>query len=64
MIALLGFTALAVATILALAAGTALQWLLLRAACYLMQPAAAVRPVQSGLARGRVQLSRAYLAHR
>jgi hypothetical protein len=63
MIALLGFTALAVATILALAAGTALQWLLLRAACYLLQPAA-VRPVRSELARGAAQLARAYVTHR
>jgi hypothetical protein len=65
MIALLSFTTLAVATILALAAGTAFQWLLLRAACYLMQPAAARRrPVRSELARGTAQLARAYVTHR
>jgi hypothetical protein len=65
MIALLSFTTLAVATIFALAAGTAFQWLLLRAACHLMQPAAAHRrPVRSPIARGTAQLARAYAAHR
>jgi hypothetical protein len=65
MITLLGFTTLAVATIFALAAGTAFQWLMLRAACFLMQPAAAQRrPVRSELARGTAQLARAYAPHR
>jgi hypothetical protein len=65
MIALLTFTALAVATLLALAAGTAFQWLLLRAACLLMQPAATLRrPVRSALPQGTAQLARAYMPHR
>ena len=65
MIALLSFTTLAVATILALAAGTAFQWLLLRAACLLMQLAATSHPaVRCELARGTAQLARAYTSHR
>ena len=65
MIALLSFTTLAVATILALAAGTAFQWLLLRAACLLMQPAATPNaPMRSQLPRGTAQLARAYTSHR
>jgi hypothetical protein len=61
MIALLSFTTLAVATILALAAGTAFQWLLLRVTCYLMQPATAQRRrTQPQLVRGTAQLARAY----
>jgi hypothetical protein len=64
MITLLGFTTLTVATIFALAAGTAFQWLMLRAACYLMQPAAAQRrPARTELARGTAQLARAYAPH-
>ena len=65
MIALLSFTTLAVATILALAAGTAFQWLLLRAACHLMQPATAQRrPARTELVRGTAQLARAFVSHR
>jgi hypothetical protein len=65
MIALLGFTTLTVATILALAAATAFQWLLLKAACYLMQPAAGNRhPVLSQLAHGTAQLAGAFAPHR
>jgi hypothetical protein len=65
MIALLTFTTLAVATIFALAAGTAFQWLLLKAACYLMQPAAANRgPVRTQLAQGTAQLARAFAPNR
>jgi hypothetical protein len=65
MITLLSFTTLAVATIFALAAGTAFQWLMLRAACFLMQPVAAQRrPVRSELARGTAQLARAFAPHR
>jgi hypothetical protein len=65
MIALLSFTTLAVATILALAAGTAFQWLLLRAACLLMQPAATSHsPARRELARGAAQLARAYMPQR
>jgi hypothetical protein len=64
MIALLTFTTLAVATIFALAAGTAFQWLLLKAACYLMQPAAANRGPGTQLAHGTVQLARAFAPNR
>lgn len=65
MIALLSFTTLAVATLLALAAGTAFQWLLLRAACLLMQPAATHRrPTRTELVRGTPQLARAFAPHR
>jgi len=65
MIALLSFTTLAVATIFALAAGTAFQWLLLRVACHLMQPAATHRrPVRTDLVRGTAQLARAFVSHR
>jgi hypothetical protein len=67
MLALLSFTTLAVATIFALAIGTAFQWLLLRVACRLMQPATAQRiprPAAVRLARGTTQLVRAYAPHR
>ena len=65
MIALLSFTTLTVATIFALAAGTAFQWLLLKATCYLMRPATANRQlVRTQLARGTAQLARAFVPHR
>jgi hypothetical protein len=65
MIALLSFTTLAIATLFALAAGTAFQWLLLRVACQLLQPAAARRrPVRTELVRGTAQLARAFAPHR
>jgi hypothetical protein len=67
MIALLSFTTLAVATIFALAIGTAFQWLLLRVTCRLMQPATArriPRPALVRLVRGTAQLARAYAPHR
>ena len=65
MIALLSFTTLAVATIFALAAGTAFQWLLLQVSVRLMQPAAARhRVVRTDLAHGTTQLARAFVAHR
>jgi hypothetical protein len=64
MIALLSFTTLAIATLLALAAGTAFQWLLLRAACLLMQPATTRRPVRSESTRGTTQLARAFIPQR
>jgi hypothetical protein len=65
MIALLSFTTLAVATILALAAGTAFQWLLLRVSLQLMQPATARRRVlRTELAHGTPQLARAFAPHR
>jgi hypothetical protein len=67
MIDFLGFTTLAVATVFALAAGTAFQWLLLKATCTLMKPAAAQklpRPAAVRLVRGTAQLVRAYAPHR
>jgi hypothetical protein len=65
MIALLSFTTLAVATIFALAAGTAFQWLLLQVSVRLMQPATARRRVvRTELAHGTAQLARAFVAHR
>ena len=67
MIALLSFTTLAVATIFALAVGTAFQWLLLRVTCQLMQPATAQRiprPALVRLVRGTAQLARGYAPHR
>jgi hypothetical protein len=66
MIDLLGFTTLAVATVFALAAGTAFQWLLLKAACAFMRPAAAQRvqrPAAVRLAGGTAELLRAFVAH-
>jgi hypothetical protein len=65
MIALLSFTTLAIATLSALTAGTAFQWLLLQIACRMMQPATARRtPVHTDLARGTEQLTRAFAPHR
>jgi hypothetical protein len=67
MIDLLGFTTLAVATIFALAAATAFQWLLLKATCIFMKPAVAQRmprPAAVRLASGTSDLLRAYVAHR
>jgi hypothetical protein len=67
MIDLLGFTTLAVATVFALAASTAFQWLVLKATCSLMKPAAAQRlprPAAVRLIRGTGQLVRAYAPHR
>jgi hypothetical protein len=65
MIALLSFTTLAVATIFALAAGTAFQWLLLQVSVRLMQPATVRRRVvRTELAHGTAQLARAFVVHR
>jgi hypothetical protein len=65
MIALLSFTTLAVATIFALAAGTAFQWMLLQVSLRLMQPATARRRVaRTELAHGTAQLARAFAPHR
>lgn len=56
-----GFAALAMATILALFAALALQALLLRAALYLMQPAAADRRIpRPAIERGAQLAARAY----
>jgi hypothetical protein len=65
MITLLSFATLVVATLFALAAGTAFQWLLLQVTLQLMQPATAHRrPVRTELARGTAQLARAFAPHR
>jgi hypothetical protein len=67
MIALLSFTTLAVATLLALAAGTAFQWFFLRVTCLLMEPTTAKRlprPAAVRLIRGTAELVRAYTPHR
>lgn len=65
MIALLSLTTLAVATLLALAAATAFQWLLLQVTVHLMQPATANRrPVRTEPVRGTVQLARVFVPHR
>ena len=67
MIALLSFTTLAVATVFALAVGSAFQWTLLQITCRLMQPATArrvPRPALVRLARGTAELARAYVPHR
>lgn len=61
MIAIFQSAALAVVTILAAAAALALDWLLLRAMFFLMQPATARRvPRSSVLARGTAQVVQAY----
>jgi hypothetical protein len=55
------FTTLAVATMFAAAAAVAFYWVLLRAACELMKPAAGRRaPVRTELVRGTMQLARAF----
>ena len=65
MIALLSLTTLIVATLLALAAATAFQWLLLRVSLRLMHPATAQHgTVRSNLARGTSQLARAVTPYR
>ncbi len=65
MIALLDITTLTIATLFALAAATAFHWLLLRVAFRIMQPAAAGWvSVRTDLARGTVQLTRAFVTHR
>lgn len=65
MIALLSVTTLIVATLFALAAATAFQWLLLRVTVLAMQPATAGRrPAHTRLAHGTAQLARAFAPHR
>ncbi|HYL83633.1 MAG TPA: hypothetical protein VE263_05325 [Candidatus Angelobacter sp.] len=65
MIAILNFTTLAIATIFAAAAAAGLNWLCLRAAFFLMQPATARRITpRPELARGAAQLARAYASIR
>jgi hypothetical protein len=65
MIAMLQFVTLVITTIFAAAAAVGLQWLCLEAAFLMMRPATARRiPVRTELARGAVQLVRAYSAPR
>lgn len=61
MIAMLQFAMLVITTMFATAAAVSLQWLFLRAAFLIMQPATARRiPARTELARGTAQLARAY----
>ena len=65
MIAMLHFATLAVATILAGLSAAALNWLCLRVAFVLMQPATARRvAVRTELVRGTAQLAQAYVTNR
>jgi hypothetical protein len=69
MIELLSLTTLATVTLLALAAATAFQWLLLHVTVQLIQPATArcrtaPEPAHPALAHGTAQPARAFLAHR
>jgi hypothetical protein len=60
---LIQLTVLAAATVLAVGSAIALNWILLRSAFHLMQPAAArqVRPVRSELARGTRAAARQFV---
>ncbi len=65
MISMLQFAALIIATVFATATAVALQWLFLRAAYVMMQPATARRlSARTELARGTAQLARAFAAQR
>ena len=65
MIAMLHFATLAIATLFAAFAAAALNWLCLRAAFVMMQPATARRiHVRTELVRGTAQLARAYASNR
>jgi hypothetical protein len=65
MIALLSLTTLTLATLFALAAAAAFQWLLLRITVHLMQPATANRrPVRTELVRGTTPWARVFVPHR
>jgi hypothetical protein len=66
MIATMHFATLVVATVFAGAAAVFCNWMLLRVAFHLMQPATARRiaaPVRSELVRGTGQLTRAFAIH-
>jgi hypothetical protein len=62
------FATLFVATVLAVVTAVSLNWILLRAAFQLMQPAAARRAAPErprwDLSRGTAQVERAYVAQR
>jgi hypothetical protein len=63
--AMLNFAILAIATMFAVAAAAGVNWLLLRAAFVLMQPATARRiSVSADLARATAQLARAFASNR
>ena len=65
MIAMLQFTTLVIAAMLAAAAAVVLQWLFLRAAFLMMRPATARRiPAGAELVRGTAQVARAYATRR
>ena len=65
MIAILHFATLVIATILAGLSAASLNWLCLRAAFVMMQPATARRiGVRGNLVRGTAQLARAYVTNR
>jgi hypothetical protein len=64
MIAMLHFATLVITTIFATGIAVALDWVLLRAAFALMQPASARRSTRTQLLRGTAQLARAFAAHR
>jgi len=65
MIATLNLAALVVATMFAAAAAVTCNWLLLRVALQLMQPAAAKRPtVRTELVRGTAELARVFAPYR
>jgi hypothetical protein len=65
MIAMLNFAGLVVATIIAAAAAVTCNWLMLRVAFHLMQPAAIHKiSVRTELVRGTAQLARAFAPNR
>jgi hypothetical protein len=65
MIAMLTFGGLLVATIVAAAAAVACNWLMLRVAFHLMQPAAIRKTsVRTELVRGTEQLARSFAPNR
>jgi hypothetical protein len=64
MIAMLNFATLVIATMFAVAAAAGLNWLCLRVAFVLMQPATAQRIRRTRLAHGAAQLARAYASNR
>lgn len=63
---LIQLTVLTAATVLAAGSAIALNWILLRSAFRLMQPATAerVRPVRSELAHGTRAAARQFVLHR
>lgn len=65
MITMLDFAVLVIATMFAVAAAAALSWTFLCVAFVLMRPATSRKvPLRPELARGTVQLARAYAGNR